>query len=184
MAQSGAAAGLDRRLSPSSPCRDLLPVRTAGQSHMPYGATFGGAVPPPLTPPHKGEGDFAAAMPRKIANDWCAAGLQAGPLPLWGGVRGGGTAPPNVICDCPGKDGEKGRHGCGFANLRPSRMDETKRPAALPVVHAERYPAGQRGAAPALDRCCRSTSLPHRKNSSCLNRMDGVGFRPVLAQHG
>ena len=37
----------------------------------------GVALPPPLTPPHKGEGDSEASTP---------------PSPLWGGVRGGGMA--------------------------------------------------------------------------------------------
>jgi hypothetical protein len=45
---------------------------------------FSGAVPPPLTPPHKGEGDFAAALQSKIINDWCLPETQAGPLPLVG----------------------------------------------------------------------------------------------------
>jgi hypothetical protein len=37
-------------------------------------------LPPPLTPPHKGEGDLACG---------------SFPSPLWGGVRGGGA--PRVI---------------------------------------------------------------------------------------
>ncbi len=36
-------------------------------------------APPPLTPPHKGEGDV---------------NLSESPSPLWGGVRGGGVSHP------------------------------------------------------------------------------------------
>ncbi len=39
-----------------------------GQSHMTHGTTFGSAVPPPLTPPHKGEGDLPACSPS--TNHW------------------------------------------------------------------------------------------------------------------
>jgi len=42
---------------------------------------FSTTLPPPLTPPHKGEGDSAALMT---------------PSPLWGGVRGG--AIPGARC--------------------------------------------------------------------------------------
>jgi hypothetical protein len=46
-------------------------------------------APPPLTPPHKGEGAVHVA-PRSPA---CAPSAKAAefPSPLWGGVRGGGT---------------------------------------------------------------------------------------------
>ncbi len=47
--------------------------------NAPVHRVYGAVVPPPLTPPHKGEGDSGA--PR-----------LASPSPLWGGVRGGGTA--------------------------------------------------------------------------------------------
>jgi hypothetical protein len=40
--------------------------------------------PPPLTPPHKGEGDFVAAMLRKTVDDWRLAEMPANPLPLVG----------------------------------------------------------------------------------------------------
>ena len=45
------------------------------------------AAPPPLTPPHKGEGGAEVGLPSlgKVA---IAAGS---PSPLWGGVRGGGN---------------------------------------------------------------------------------------------
>ena len=50
------------------------------------------ASPPPLTPPHKGEGNFAAAsQPQTLAiYDETVASMF--PSPLWGGVRGGGEA--------------------------------------------------------------------------------------------
>ena len=38
-------------------------------------------IPPPLTPPHKGEGGVI---------------VSESPSPLWGGVRGGGSAPPTL----------------------------------------------------------------------------------------
>src|SRR5262245_11772475 len=45
------------------------------------------AAPPPLTPPHKGEGGVDACV---LANTPELAGAtQVCPSPLWGGVRGG-----------------------------------------------------------------------------------------------
>jgi DNA ligase-1 len=41
-------------------------------------------LPPPLTPPHKGEGNLACG---------------SFPSPLWGGVRGGGIASPNFAME-------------------------------------------------------------------------------------
>jgi len=49
--------------------------------------TTDGALPPPLTPPHKGEG-----KPPRLKS----------PSPLWGGVRGGGRAPTQRIARWPG----------------------------------------------------------------------------------
>jgi hypothetical protein len=49
-----------------------------------------GRVPPPLTPPHKGEGEWPAARPYAITGR--ETPTLAPPSPLWGGVRGGGTA--------------------------------------------------------------------------------------------
>jgi hypothetical protein len=45
-------------------------------------------APPPLTPPHKGEGDFVelAASGRPRVGSACTF-----PSPLWGGIRGGGA---------------------------------------------------------------------------------------------
>jgi uroporphyrin-III C-methyltransferase/precorrin-2 dehydrogenase/sirohydrochlorin ferrochelatase len=46
-------------------------------------------LPPPLTPPHKGEGD-SGIHPPGIGDNKSASTL-ATPSPLWGGVRGGGS---------------------------------------------------------------------------------------------
>ncbi len=52
-----------------------------------------GKVPPPLTPPHKGEGVVHAGA------QWLTWMLASGarpsnfPSPSWGGVRGGGRVP-------------------------------------------------------------------------------------------
>ena len=49
-----------------------------------------GLLPPPLSPPHKGEGDAGIAFRAKNV-EVCAIQRQAkSPSPLWGGVRGGG----------------------------------------------------------------------------------------------
>ena len=48
-----------------------MAVRVSGTGDM-------AATPPPLTPPHKGEGGSEAPASKT-------------PSPLWGGVRGGGT---------------------------------------------------------------------------------------------
>ena len=47
-----------------------------GCCRFPFGETFACELPPPLTPPHKGEGDSETLTT---------------PSPLWGGVRGGGA---------------------------------------------------------------------------------------------
>ena len=44
-------------------------------------------IPPPLTPPHKGEGDLRPPA-TSVAE---GADVDISPSPLWGGVRGGGT---------------------------------------------------------------------------------------------
>jgi MFS transporter (putative signal transducer) len=59
-------------------------------------------VPPPLTPPHKGEGDFAAAMPQKTIDDWRPAEAHASSLPPCGegsgvGVNSHPIAPAGVV---------------------------------------------------------------------------------------
>ncbi|WP_421925962.1 GcvT family protein [Neoaquamicrobium sediminum] len=52
----------------------------------------GGEVPPPLTPPHKGEGDVGVAPSTGVRMP--SAGASDSPSPLWGGVRGGGISAP------------------------------------------------------------------------------------------
>jgi hypothetical protein len=49
---------------------------------------FKGARPPPLTPPHKGKGDFYVAANESLLKRRCLPPSS----PLWGGVRGGGRA--------------------------------------------------------------------------------------------
>ncbi len=64
----------------SSPSRtDSTRAADARFKEVPVFRTYGASVPPPLTPPHKGEGDSEAPKP-------------ASPSPLWGGVGSGGTA--------------------------------------------------------------------------------------------
>jgi cobalt-precorrin 5A hydrolase len=46
-------------------------------------------IPPPLTPPHKGEGDHAGALAK--TSEIGARETPESPSPLWGGVRGGGA---------------------------------------------------------------------------------------------
>ena len=49
------------------------------------------ALPPPLTPPHKGEGD---SEPETLGRTGSSGGeALTTPSPLWGGVRGGGIGP-------------------------------------------------------------------------------------------
>ena len=50
-----------------------------------------GGIPPPLSPPHKGEGDFAATLALPDVGDFARTIAPASPSPLWGGVRGGGV---------------------------------------------------------------------------------------------
>ncbi len=55
----------------------------AGLSHM--------ELPPPLTPPHKGEGDrLALRQAQSPAISRCTTAAKS-PSPMWGGVRGGGA---------------------------------------------------------------------------------------------
>jgi hypothetical protein len=54
------------------------------------GPSFG-LIPPPLTPPRKGEVDYRITASAKPIEDWRRTdGTQNSPAPLWGGVRGGG----------------------------------------------------------------------------------------------
>ena len=46
-------------------------------------------LPPPLTPPHKGEGDLGTTAATLLPA--LATCVSASPSPLWGGVRGGGA---------------------------------------------------------------------------------------------
>ena len=59
------------------PIHGIVEAFDAAEAAAFIGATWNrsGGLPPPLTPPHKGEGDAHASEP---------------PSPLWGGVRGGG----------------------------------------------------------------------------------------------
>jgi GNAT superfamily N-acetyltransferase len=65
-------------------------------------ATVGGgdlsyeALPPPLTPPHKAEGDFAAATSSETVEDWRQAGVPAGSPPPCGEGLGVGVSSSRV----------------------------------------------------------------------------------------
>ena len=50
-------------------------------------------APPPLTPPHKGEGGASAGA--SLAPPATSGDVAESPSPLWGGVRGGGGAAAN-----------------------------------------------------------------------------------------
>ena len=68
------------------------------------------AVPPPLTPPHKGEGDPGRLPACRLRTAMAAeAPAPRSPSPLWGGVRGGGTAArPRLwipVCNRPAQGG-------------------------------------------------------------------------------
>ncbi len=52
-------------------------------------------IPPPLTPPHKGEGD--SDIPALFINEFRRDAVPATPSPLWGGVRGGGILATAVM---------------------------------------------------------------------------------------
>jgi peptide/nickel transport system ATP-binding protein len=85
-----------------------VPVR-----HRKHTAAGTPVSPPPLTPPHKGEGDVVAGATATTVAP--GANAAESPSPLWGGVRGGGTnvardprLPPllaveNVVKDYPGR---------------------------------------------------------------------------------
>jgi hypothetical protein len=56
-----------------------------------------GFVPPPLSPPHKGEGDAVIAFRDEII-EICAMQRQTkSPSPLWGGARGGGLSAVEAV---------------------------------------------------------------------------------------
>lgn len=58
---------------------------------MPELAGGVGFIPPPPTPPHKGEGDSGVtAFFQFLRLDHCGVAARF-PSPLWGGARGGGN---------------------------------------------------------------------------------------------
>ncbi len=71
-----------------------------------------GRVPPPLTPPHKGEGGGGVGA---SSISWAASrDARRSPSPLWGGVRGGGDSlrgnSPRVESNLLGTDKHPGRN--------------------------------------------------------------------------
>jgi len=60
-------------------------------------------LPPPLTPPHKGEGDQVGAS--AIPSETEAREALDSPSPLWGGVRGGGSGADHgaVVAQSPSR---------------------------------------------------------------------------------
>jgi hypothetical protein len=49
-------------------------------------------LPPPLTPPHKGERDPGTTTANCLAAPAICCGVSKSPSPLWGGARGGGIS--------------------------------------------------------------------------------------------
>ena len=84
-----------------------------------------GQEPPPLTPPHKGEGKPA---PQPLVAQVFRSGLQprCSPSPLWGGVRGGGPQKKQSTF------------------IAPTPARSAVRPGVAPVP-AARWPAGAAG---------------------------------------
>ena len=60
-------------------------------------SVMAGRPPPPLTPPHKGEGGVHVGVQRLMRMLSSSASLSNSPSPLWGGVRGGGKAPATAM---------------------------------------------------------------------------------------
>ena len=93
----------NRSVMPGTEMRGTLLAARRGRlsqrgSESKSGSASGPTVavsPPLLTPPHKGEGDFAAFAHGETAAGPCAA--RTPPSPLWGGVRGGGKRTPRGI---------------------------------------------------------------------------------------
>jgi aspartokinase-like uncharacterized kinase len=56
----------------------------------------GRPIPPPLAPPHRGEGDFAAALPNKTVDDWRLADMQPSPPPPCGKGLGVGVSSSTI----------------------------------------------------------------------------------------
>src|SRR5690242_7743721 len=63
-------------------------------------------IPPPLTPPHKGGGDFAPCRVAQISTILAGKAAPASPSPLWGGDRGGGKKPRKFHMRLPYLQGE------------------------------------------------------------------------------
>jgi ATP-dependent helicase HrpB len=130
----GPSADLDRRLEGFRRDRSPRAENARGLARR-----LARAVPPPLTPPHKGEGDTAGSS---TTNPSRAGGSS--PSPLWGGVRGGGnptadvehTAGTLLLHAWPDRVA-KARGGLGrfvLANGRGAMVDETDPLAKAPFL--------------------------------------------------
>ncbi|MBX3569665.1 MAG: 3-hydroxyacyl-CoA dehydrogenase family protein [Rhizobiaceae bacterium] len=92
--------------------RSMADAPPAGPSHMATGGQVGDCVPPPLTPPHKGEGDLTTAFPDKNGDDLRSKRLQAGSPPPCGEGSGVGVASnASAMPARRGRGGPKGRSG-------------------------------------------------------------------------
>ncbi|MEQ1952224.1 zinc-binding dehydrogenase [Mesorhizobium yinganensis] len=83
------------------PSTQVYSRRDVGNRGQEPGTGTGPAfIPPPLTPPHKGEGDSATLMPdRAKVQAFETEAPTASPSPLWGGARGGGIKEPQATHD-------------------------------------------------------------------------------------
>jgi hypothetical protein len=72
---------------------------------MDAGLDLGGCIPPPLTPPHKGEGDFLPALHGANLADFSSKSIAGISLPLVGRDQGWGKLPRRpsaaAMCDNP-----------------------------------------------------------------------------------
>jgi hypothetical protein len=108
-------------------------------------------IPPPLTPPHKGEGDSETSRLSTPTGDEAQA--SAPPSPLWGGIEGGGseaprssatydTVPPHgplatvpLIALAHGRSGDKGDIGnIGVLARQPDFLPWIRRSATEDAV--------------------------------------------------
>jgi hypothetical protein len=101
----------------------------------------GVAIPPPRTPPHKGEGDSETS--RLFTSSEDEAQASARPSPLWGGIEGGGSImPPHghlatvpLIAVAHGRSGDKGDIGnIGILARRPEYLPWIRRAATAEAV--------------------------------------------------
>jgi cobalt-precorrin 5A hydrolase len=76
--EAGALMGLEVVVVKSPSHDEMRPLESSARE-----------IPPPLTPPHKGEGDYVGQSAEALRSMRQEA-LES-PSPLWGGVRGGGT---------------------------------------------------------------------------------------------